>query len=64
MLFHRQVFADGRYQERKMRALHEDPGRQNDVRHNRDIMPDCVLKLVISWLPNLDGDPYMGHKWE
>ena len=29
----------------------------------REIMPDCVLKLVRGYYPNPQGIPYMGHKW-
>lgn len=29
----------------------------------REIMPDCVLKLVRNLYPNLSGIPYMGHRW-
>lgn len=30
---------------------------------SREIMPECVLKLVRSLYPNPAGIPYMGHRW-
>ena len=55
------------YVAKKMRALgHQDEnneivwaGRQSI----REIMPECVLKLVQGLYPNLPGVPYMGHKF-
>ena len=64
MLFHRIVFRDDRYLSKKRLAMDRDPRLRHYVWHRRDIMPDCVLKLVRGWLPNLDGDEYMGHMWE
>lgn len=64
MLFHRNVWADPRYKERKRRVLQDDPHRRNHVYHRRDIMPKCVFYLVIHWLPNLKDQPYIGHMWE
>ncbi|KAK3108818.1 hypothetical protein FSP39_016352 [Pinctada imbricata] len=64
MLFHRGVFLDPRYQDKKLRALRQDPQCRNLVMHRRDLLPLCVLKLVRTWLPNPKGVPYMGHKWE
>lgn len=64
MLFHRMVFRDDRYLSKKRLAMDRDPRLRHYVWHRRDIMPDCVLKLVRGWLPNLDGDEYMGHMWE
>ena len=29
----------------------------------REIMPECVLKLVRGLYPNLPDTPYLGHKW-
>ena len=64
MLFHRNVWKDPRYRERKRRALQHDPRRKNYVYHKRDIMPKCVIDLVRHWLPNLNNQPYMGHMWQ
>lgn len=64
MLFHRNVWADPRYKERKRRFLQHDPRRRNHAYHRRDIMPKCVVDLVRHWLPNLKDQPYMGHMWE
>lgn len=65
MLFHRNVWNDTRYIERKCDALGVDPGRNHyGWIHRRDIMPDCVIDLVRGWYPNPKGVQYMGHKWE
>lgn len=64
MLYHRDVWRDDRYQERKLQALARDPKFKNFIWHKRDIMPNCVLKLVRNWHPNPDNIPYMGHLWE
>ena len=29
----------------------------------REIMPECVLKLVRGLYPNPPDTPYLGHKW-
>ncbi|CAC5400035.1 unnamed protein product [Mytilus coruscus] len=63
-LFHRNVWQDPRYLERKRAALRQDPRRRNYVYHRRDLMPKCVIELVRSWFPNLPNVPYMGHMWE
>lgn len=34
------------------------------VMHRREIMPECVLKLVRNRYPNPKGIAYMGHMWE
>ncbi|CAC5416623.1 unnamed protein product [Mytilus coruscus] len=64
MMYHRDVWRDDRYQERKLLALARDPKFKNFIWHKRDIMPNCVLKLVRNWHPNPDNIPYMGHLWE
>jgi hypothetical protein len=69
MLYHRLVWEDPRYIARKQAALGQDPRQQqlawSGTRfiHERDLMPECVLKLVRWWLPNPAKVPYMGHKW-
>ena len=68
MLFHRQVWRDPRYLAKKEETLSQDVNRQFCVwgggrHHKRDIMPDCVLKLVRSWCPNPATMQYMGHRW-
>ena len=64
MLFHRGVFLDERYQNRKLQAMQADPRLRNEVCHRRDLLPKCVIGLVREWFPNLPGIPYMGHRWE
>ncbi|KAK3083397.1 hypothetical protein FSP39_009076 [Pinctada imbricata] len=64
MLFHRGVFLDERYQNRKLEAMRQDPRLRNQVCHRRDLLPKCVIELVREWFPNLPGVPYMGHRWE
>ena len=51
MLFHRGVFLDDRYRERKSRALKSDPRFRNTVSHRRDILPECVVNVVQFWFP-------------
>ena len=64
MLLHRGVFQDERYKQRKSIAMGRDPRFRKYVYHRRDIMPNCVLKCVRTWLPNLPGVSYLGHMWE
>ncbi len=64
MLHHRQVWISPEYLERKANALGRDPGHKDYVYHRRDLMPNCVLKLVRTWYPNRPEVPYMGHMWE
>lgn len=68
MLYHRQVWQDPRYLQKKCTALQQDRNRIHHVwsggrLHKRDIMPVCILKLVRGWFPNPDCLDYMGHKW-
>ena len=70
MLDHRGVWGSQQYIERKAQALAaQSPelawsGPKGNG-HPRDLMPECVVKLVRGWLwlPNPPGQPYMGHKW-
>lgn len=64
MLFHRGVFMDTRYKSRKIESLQADPRLRDVVCHRRDILPQCVLKLVRFWYPNPKNIPYMGHRWK
>ena len=71
MLYHRKVWLDPRYIHRKNTALQQDPNRAQHAwsgpggyNHRRDIMPECVLKLVRGWFPNPHGRHYMGHRWQ
>jgi hypothetical protein len=64
MMYHRNVWIHQSYIQKKSRALAEDPRFKEYVWHRRDIMPDCVLKLVRHWFPNPRNVPYMGHLWE
>ena len=67
MLYHRGVWLDTRYLDRKSLALENrryfawsGPRGQG---HPRDIMPQCITSLVRTWLPNPKGRDYMGHRW-
>ena len=64
MMYHRQVWDDPKYVEKKALALQRRPGRKRLVYHRRDIMPNCVIDLVRTWYPNPEKVPYMGHKWD
>jgi hypothetical protein len=68
-LLHRGVWDNPIYIDRKKSAL-QCENNQDIVfsgprggYHRRDLMPQCVLTLVRSWLPNPKSKPYMGHKW-
>ena len=63
-LFHRGIWDDPRYKQRKREALRRDLRRRKFVYHRRDIMPKCVVGLVRQWYPNPPGQDYMGHMWE
>lgn len=63
-LFHRGVWKDPRYLERKCVALRRDFRRKKYIYHRRDLMPKCVIELVRHWYPNLQDKEYMGHMWE
>jgi len=58
LLFHRKVWEDPRYIERKHTALRSDPRRKKYIYHRRDLMPKCVVQLVRTWLPNPQNKPY------
>ena len=61
MLYHRRVWLDARYITRKRTALGLDPQQNRDGSiHRRDLMPDCVLKLVRGWYPNVEKS---AHTW-
>ncbi|OWF41269.1 hypothetical protein KP79_PYT18901 [Mizuhopecten yessoensis] len=64
MLYHRGAWGDQRYQDKKKQALGIQTMGGEPVWHRRDIMPDCVIKLVRFWFPNPDSMEYMGHLWE
>jgi hypothetical protein len=71
MMYHRQVWNDLKYLEKKALALQRRPGRKKPVYHRRDIMPNCVIDLLRRWFPNPEKSrqsrhlcPYMGHKWD
>lgn len=65
MLLHRKVWDDERYKARKaaLQAHAENVIGPSVRSTRREIMPDCILKCVRSWLPNPENTPYMGHKW-
>jgi hypothetical protein len=69
MLFHRLVWQDPRYLARKEATLRQAGVPSQDIvwsggrLHKRDIMPQCVVKLVRGWLPNPPNVDYMGHRW-
>jgi hypothetical protein len=64
MMYHRGIWAEEEYLQRKAVALGFDPHHNHYVYHKRDIMPACVIKLVRGWYPNPRDIPYMGHMWE
>ena len=68
MLSHRGVWQDGRYVDRKSRAIRIDVRRRRflwqTVGMKREIMPNCVIRQVREWFPNPDNLPYMGHLWQ
>lgn len=68
MLSHRGVWDDAQYIARKSIAVSRDSRRKVYVWQSngfkRDIMPDCVIRQVRSWYPNLENQPYMGHMWQ
>lgn len=56
------------YMEKKIIALGGEPDHnlvwESAVgQHVREIMPDCILKLVRGLYPNPPGVAYMGHRW-
>ena len=65
MICHRGAWNDERYKERKSRAIQLDIRRKQFVWQaygtKREIMPNCVIHQVREWLPNVGGQPYMGH---
>ena len=67
-LQNRGAWRDARYLDRKALALGRDPRRKYYTwagrASRREMMPDCVIKTVRTWLPNKPGVAYMGHKWE
>ena len=53
-----------RYIEKKTRMLQTQNARDlGEIYTLREIMPDCVLRLVRRLYPNIPGHPYMGHRW-
>ena len=61
MLCHRGVWDDERYVARKSAAVRRDSRRNMYVwqvhGYKRDIMPDCVIRQVREWFPNLENQP-------
>lgn len=49
------------YLAKKTSSLHQDNPTRVNI--NREMMPDCVLKLVRELYPNPTGIPYQGHNW-
>lgn len=69
MLSNRGLWMEDIYLARKDEALQRDPNRKKYLWSSgniakRDLMPNCVLKLVRGWLPNPVKKEYMGHMWE
>ena len=69
-LLHRGAWHHHIYVARKNALLSQEVGLENivmvgpgSVSHCRDIMPECVLKMVRHWLPNPKCKDYIGHKW-
>ena len=65
MMYHRNVWNDPRYVQKKLDALNFDSNRKHhEWVHQRDIMPDCVTSVVRTWYPNPKDMQYMDHKWK
>lgn len=68
MLCHRGLWQDERYLARKSVAVRIDSRHRRFVwqshAYKREIMPDCVVRQVREWFPNLPSQPYMGHLWQ
>ena len=68
MLSHRGAWIDSRYVTRNTRAVSIDKRQNRFIWQShgyvREIMPNCVVRQVREWLPNLESQPYMGHLWE
>lgn len=54
MCYNRGLWGEERYVEKKR--------QMEGANIRREIMPDCICRLVRSWYPNPPGVPYMGHK--
>lgn len=63
MIKDRGAWDDPRYLQRKDTAQGHANGDIAWLPSVREIMPECVLKLVRGLFPNLPGIPYMGHRW-
>lgn len=69
VLDYRTAWRDARYQLKKYTELRSDFPNENLVwataaaNHQREIMPECVLKFVRELYPNPPDKPYMGHRW-
>ena len=61
MLSHRGAWSTDEYIQKRTNAL--ESIRNNNIVVRREIMPDCVLKMVRGWYPNPPNMAYMGHKW-
>lgn len=62
MLYHRGVWNFPQYILKKQNML-STATRLSGKTVRREIMPDCVMGMVRRWYPNIDGQPYMGHRW-
>ena len=51
------------YIRKKVTAICQDHVDETVVHVLREIMLECVLKLVRGLYPNLPGTPYLGHQW-
>lgn len=68
---YRGAWNDPRYMEKKAIAVQQADNQEIIVwttgpkarESVREIMPECILKLVRSLYPNPPGVSYMGHKW-
>ena len=46
-----------------MIAICQDHADETVVHMLREIMTECVLKLMRGLYPNIPDIPYLGHKW-
>ena len=63
MMTNKNKWSDPRYMDRKLDALGQDPSRKHYTWHKREIMPNCILKLVREWFPKTLSEEYIGHLW-
>ncbi|CAC5375816.1 ERN1 [Mytilus coruscus] len=64
MMQDRGAWSIPQYLRKKCRLLNRDRVDETVVIVRREVIPDCVLKLVRELYPNPKSKPYMGHRWK